>query len=239
MKTSHVLLVEDSVEMQMVIRAALAKSCVLKAVATANDALLEIKSQNYALIILDVELPDESGFNLCAKIKTENKNAVVIFLTGKHQTSDKVTGFSLGADDYITKPIDPLEFRARIESKLRRIKDLSEQQDDFTRGVFRADLAQQKIFCQSTPDLEEKDLGLTSIEFKLFYYLLRHEEQTLSREQILNAIWGNNNHVTDRTVDTHICTLRKKIGSFASSIQSVPRMGYVFSQGKSTLARTA
>ena len=109
---------------------------------------------------------------------------------------------------------------------MRRLDEGLEAQNIFRKGPFRVALAEQKIFVDAGSD---KDLGLSSIEFKLFYYFLRHEDHVLSREMILNEVWGAATHVTDRVVDTYVYALRKKLGHLNRVIYSVPRIGYKLS----------
>lgn len=227
MKTSHqILLVEDSLEVQAIVKSTLGKKFQVTCVTTAEEAVDRLRVQQFSLVILDVGLPGEDGFKLCANIRFEEKykHISIVFLTGKSQTRDKVLAFSLGADDYVVKPIVPAEFQARIEAKIRRLDEHLEAQNIYWKGPFRVALAEQRIFVDDT-----RDLGLSSIEFKLFYYFLRHEEHVLSREMILNEVWGPATHVTDRVVDTYVYSLRKKLGHYASVIQSVPRIGYKLS----------
>ena len=231
MSDHRVLLVEDSREVQLIVSAALKGTYVFKAVSTAQEAFNELESKSYSLVILDVELPDGDGFKICAQMKTieKNKDAQIVFLSGKQSTSDKVMGLSLGGDDYIVKPVDPVELKARIDARIRRLDQSSQAQENFFVGPFKIVSTQQKIYLAT--DGQEKSLDLPTMEFKLLHFLLRHENQVLSREQILSAIWGHLPNVTDRTVDTHIYNIRKKLGTHASCIQSIPRVGYRFSNG--------
>ncbi len=228
MTPQKILLVEDAVDIQKTVQAILSSNFQLKIVSTAEDALRALQETAYSLILLDVGLPDEDGFKFCAKLKVEEKykKTPVVFLTGKQDVSDKVMGFSLGAEDYIVKPFEPLEFKARIEAKMRLINEHRSHELYFCDGAFKVNLDFQKIY--RIKNTVESDLGLTTIEFKIFYYFLTHEEHVLSRDQILNHVWGENTHVSDRTVDTHVYTLRQKLGDYASGVQSVPRVGYKF-----------
>lgn len=239
MNTHRILLVEDSADVQVIVAAALKRKFNLKIVSTVAEALQELAAQTYSLLILDVELPDGDGFKICAQIKLEerHRNTSVIFLSGRDQTTDKVMGLTLGADDYIVKPIDPLEFQARVEARLRGVDHSRENTDSLRVGPFRVQALQQKIFLVT--DTGETDLELKTMEFKLFSYLLRHEDQVLSREQLLNAVWGQAVNVTDRTVDTHIYTIRQKLKTYSGCIQSVPRAGYRFKSKPETAKKAA
>ena len=224
-----ILLVEDAEDTQLIVHALLSPKYQLTICSTAAEATDTLQKNTFSLVILDINLPDGNGYAFCTQLRsdTRHKNIPIIFLTGKSQTQDKVMAFALGADDYIVKPIDPPEFQARVESKIRRLRDNLEEKNVFQKDSFRVLLPQQKIFLISPQG--EKDLELSSIEFKLLYFFLRHEDHILSRAQILQEVWGENLHVTDRVVDTCVYALRKKLGEQATIIQSVPRIGYRYS----------
>ncbi len=232
----RILLVEDALDVQLIVRAAIGEKFQLTCVATAEEAVRALRTNLYSLIILDIGLPDEDGFKLCANIRFEEayKRTPIVFLTGNSQTQNKVLAFSLGAEDYVVKPIDPAEFQARIEAKMRRIEEASVERHTFSKGPFRVTHAEQKIYVEV--DGREKDLGLSSIEYKLLYYFINHDNHVLSRETILDQVWGSQNHVTDRVVDTCVYSLRKKLGLMGHLIQSVPRVGYKLSLSQAAVA---
>ena len=225
-----ILVVEDSIDTQIIVKALLGTKYSLTVVGSSAEAQQELLLHDYQLLILDIELPQESGLDFCKKLRSDEKykNTHIVFLTGKNEVSDKVLGFSTGGDDYITKPIIPQEFTARIDALMRRIKDSKKEQETAFYGMFKVNLPFQKVSIMK--DEEEKELKLTSVEFKLLYYFLLHEDQVLSRDDILTNVWGDSVHVSDRTVDTHVYGLRMKLGKGSDLIQSVPRQGYKFSQ---------
>ncbi len=232
----QILLVEDAEDTQLIVRALLSPKYQLTICSTAAEASEILQKKVFSLVILDISLPDGNGYTFCTQLRADarHKNVPIIFLTGKSQTQDKVMAFALGADDYIVKPIDPPEFQARVEAKIRRLRESIEEKNVFQKDSFRVLLPQQKIFL-ITPQ-GEKDLELSSIEFKLLYFFLRHEDHILSRAQILQEVWGENLHVTDRVVDTCVYAVRKKLGEQSSVIQSIPRIGYRYSTKATTKA---
>jgi DNA-binding response OmpR family regulator len=223
----RILLIEDSDEVKVLVRRTLGANYQLQMASSAAQGLEFARLQSFDLLIVDVMLPDRTGFELCAQIrKTDTYQDVpLIFLTSLSDIKDKLMGFSLGADDYIVKPFEPLELRARVEAKLRS-RHLRQQQRQFlTRGNLRIHLPFQKAFVVDANG--EKELGLTSTEFRLLYYLAENEGVILSREQLLEKIWGDTT-VLDRTVDTHIYMLRRKLPDEAQYIESVQGSGYRF-----------
>lgn len=229
MGTDRILLVEDALSMQLVVQAAVGSLCALTCVTSIADAERELASGPYALLLLDVELPDGNGFEFCKKIRDQNKfqNLPIIFLTWKAEVDQRVLGFSLGADDYIVKPIEPKEFAARIESKLKR-RPQGPLQTTFRKSDFRVDLTSHRIFLVQASG-GETELNLTPIEFKLLVHFLRNEGVVISREELLVAVWGDSVHVSAHTIDTHISSLRKKISSTGHHLKAVVKKGYCFS----------
>ena len=212
----------------MILAAILGTKYRLKIVNNTRDAFIALRQASYDLMLVDIDLPGESGFHFCARVKMDEKlsHLPLVFLTSHDQTPDVVIGFTLGADDYITKPIVRDPFEARIAAKLR--KRVADKKDEhFVRkGRFNLDLLQQKVFMLTQNG--QVEVQLTVVEFRLLKYFLDHTNHILSRAQLLNDVWGHNLSVTDRTVDTHVYTLRKKLGSFANCICTVSGVGYQF-----------
>jgi two-component system, OmpR family, phosphate regulon response regulator PhoB len=224
------LVVEDAPDFQIMIQRVLSgPGFRLKCVETAAAAIEELDREIFDLVLLDIILPDGEGYRVCTRMQSEERtrNTPVFFLTGKTDVDDKIRAFSLGADDYIVKPFDPLELKARIEAKLAKKKIKDSTEDTFRKGKLKIDLGFQKAF-QVGEDGKENDLRLTPAEFKLLHYLIRNEGKLCSRSQLLSAIWGKEVHVLDHNVYTHICALRRKLADRAEYIESVPRLGYRF-----------
>jgi len=223
-----VLVVEDSAEFQAMIRSTLGRNLQLDVCSNLAEARNHLRSGDVDLIILDVMLPDGSGFDFCAELQNEEKTQKipVIFLTGKTAVTDKVLGMTLGAEDYVTKPFEPAELKARVDSKLK--KAMLQKQDDsiLQRGALRLELPTYSVFKIGAEG--EKKLDLTPIEYKLLYRLARHPGHILSRQQLIDQVWGPSTFLEERSVDKHISSLRKKLGDCGIYIRTVSGLGYQF-----------
>lgn len=176
----------------------------------AKDAMHCVEHTELSLAILDVMLPDMDGFTLCQKIR-EKHLFPILMLTAKVEDMDKITGLTLGADDYITKPFHPLELMARVKSQLRRytkynsntIEAHDAQEHDF-RGLY---ISKNSHKCM----LNGKELTLTPIEFNILWYLSDHRGNVVSSEELFEAVWGEQYLDSNNTVMTHIARLREKM----------------------------
>jgi len=184
-------------------------------------------SNNLSLILLDLMLPDGSGLELCKKMKSDPdvQNLPIIILTAKDDEVDKVVGFEIGADDYVTKPFSVRELILRIKAVLKRgdsKKDIVEIDRQF--GDLKIDIDSHEVYVDG--DL----VNLTALEFKLLIQLVDRRGRVQSREQLLADVWGYSAEVTTRTVDTHIKRLREKLGSMGKYVQTIRGVGYKFSR---------
>jgi DNA-binding response OmpR family regulator len=220
----EILLVEDSADISLIVRRTLEPENRVTACATLADASQKLGEKDFDLIILDVGLPDGDGFEFLAKLRQTSPKMVTptIFITGRAGVSDQVLGYSLGAEDYILKPFQPMVLQAKIRAKLRGIQAKQGDHDILDRGDIRLDVGRQKVF------VADKEAQLTSTEFKILLHLMRHVEQVYSRDQLITAIWGENTHVIDRTIDTHISHLRTKLQSARCNFEAVQGTGYRF-----------
>jgi DNA-binding response OmpR family regulator len=160
-------------------------------------------AEPFDLIVLDVMLPHKDGFEVCRELRRAGQRMPIIMLTARTQDSDKVLGLELGADDYVTKPFNPRELRARIKAVLRRFG--SEQPELYSFGDVEVDFVRHEVRRAG------KLVPLTHMEFRLLAALIRRRGRVLSRDQLLDDVWGPDSIVTDRVVDTHIANLRKKV----------------------------
>jgi two-component system phosphate regulon response regulator PhoB len=228
-----ILVVEDAPDFQLMIKHALTSPAYrLSCVETVSQAIKNLKTETFDLVLLDIGLPDGDGYQICTQMQSEErtKNIPVFFLTGKTDVYDKVMAFSMGADDYIVKPFDPRELKARIDAKLSKKKNRVSAEETFKKGALKISLGMQKAF-SIEPDGKEIDLRLTPAEFKLLNYLIKNEGKLCSRAKLLSDLWGNDVHVLDHNVYTHVCALRRKLGKNSKYVHSVPRQGYRFSVG--------
>lgn len=193
------------------------------------DALKCINEQELDLAILDVMLPGIDGFHICRKIR-EKYYYPVIMLTAKVEDGDKIMGLTIGADDYITKPFNPLEVAARVKTQLRRYKrynNFADNKEDKTneydiRGLL-INKDKHKVF------LYEKELQLTPIEFSILWYLCEHQGMVVSSEELFEAVWGEQYIDNNNTVMAHIGRLREKLNEPAKKpkfIKTVWGVGY-------------
>ena len=195
------------------------------------SSLLEAKSQieldSFSLILLDLMLPDGSGLDLCREIKSdkEKSSIPIIILTAKDDEVDKVVGFELGADDYVTKPFSVRELILRMKAVLKRGEKKSdnvEVQRQF--GRLSIDTESHEVF------VDNNEITLTALEFKLLCQLVDRRGRVQSRDQLLSDVWGYSAEVNTRTVDTHIKRLREKLGTMGKYVQTIRGVGYKFSR---------
>ena len=183
------------------------------------------------LVILDLMLPDMPGLDICRHIRSrENlKNISVIIVTAKGEEVDRVVGFELGADDYIVKPYSVRELMLRIQAQLRRndSSEVTEENSEEGNISFKdllIDNSKHKVF------LSDKKISLTAKEYTLLKYLLTKADKVQTRDILLDKVWGYDNSVTTRTVDTHVKRLRSKLGKYGKNIETIRGVGYIFNK---------
>ena len=193
---------------------------------SAEEALKKL-SPHYALILLDVMMGGMSGYKMAEKLRKENNPIPIVFLTAKDTENDMLTGFSVGADDYISKPFSIKEVIARVKAIVKRAKT-AEIQEHFSQ---QGQIVYQNIIIDLEAKellIDEKRVVLTKTEFELLTFLAKNPDKILSREDIIETIWHETPFITERTVDVHITRLRKKMGKYASVIINRSGYGYKF-----------
>ena len=227
--SANVLIIEDEPDIRKTIEYNLSKESynVFQA-ASISEGEKAIAEQKIDVIILDLMLPDGSGLTLCRDIKSETKtrNIPVIILTAKTDEVDRVVGFELGADDYVTKPFSVRELILRVKAVLKRSSSLDTQTDqsESSFGALKLNYDAHEVHVNG------KEVLLTALEFKLLKHLVDRRGRVQTRDQLLEDVWGYSSEVTTRTVDTHIKRLREKLGSIGDYIQTIRGVGYRFSR---------
>ncbi len=189
-----------------------------------QEALDKARKENPDLIILDLMLPKMDGFEVCRLIKQNSKikNIPIIMLTAKGEEVDRIVGLELGADDYVVKPFSPRELVLRIKAILKRGKLEESPKDIIERGNLVINVPKHRV------TVNNKEVELTPIEFKLLVTLIERTGRIQSRDQLLSDVWDMHADVFTRTVDTHIKRLREKLGKIGDQIETVRGLGYRF-----------
>lgn len=223
-----ILIIEDEPDISKALEYNLKKEGYdTRACSNLTDGLAAVTENKISLILLDLMLPDGSGLDLCKKLKSDPDYDFIpiIILTAKDDEVDKVVGFELGADDYVTKPFSIRELILRIKAILKRKidkKDVLEVERQF--GDLRMDIESHEVY------VNNEEVFLTALEFKLLKQLVDRRGRVQSREQLLADVWGYSADVTTRTVDTHIKRLREKLGVIGKYVQTIRGVGYKFSR---------
>ena len=232
MSKEHILLVEDEPDLLQTLSFNFESEGYKVSKALNGEEAMKLleKNDSIALVILDLMLPDMSGLDICRHIRATNnlKDILVIMVTAKGEEVDRVVGFEVGADDYVVKPYSVRELLLRVGGMLKRSskdnqsndKDLVEFED------LKIDNNKHKVY------LSDEKISLTSKEFKLLKHLLLKADKVQSRDNLLEKVWGYNNDVTTRTVDTHIKRLRSKIGKYGDKIETIRGEGYLFNKSE-------
>ena len=229
MKKIHVLSVEDDESIQEVIQAYLeASDYVVHTATTGPEGMSLFERIQPQVVILDLNLPGMDGMELAAKIRKQS-DAYILMLTARSEELDRIAGLKIGADDYVVKPFSGRELVARVEMLLRRSRKMQESRIIVGRNTI------------STPHLtidldsfeattNDQPIDLTTKEFVLLRLFMQHQNQVLSRDQIMNQVWGDGDHRSDRTVDVYVGQLRRKIeqATQARLISTVRGIGYRF-----------
>ena len=225
----HILVVEDEPDINKTVSYNLANEG-FQPISALNleEADIKLSTNNVSLIILDLMLPDGSGLDFCKTLKSSNiyKNIPVIIVTAKGDEVDKVVGFELGADDYVTKPFSVRELMLRIKAILKRNTQEGTPKSNSVISFDGLNVNEESHEVY----VNDVEINLTALEFKLLKHLLDRRGRVQTRDQLLEEVWGYSSHVTTRTVDTHVKRLREKLKEMGKHIQTIRGVGYRFSR---------
>lgn len=184
-----------------------------------QEAIDKVKEEDYDVIVMDIMMPNLDGFSACREIK-KIKDVPIIMLSARQEEFDKLLGFELGIDDYVTKPFSPRELMARIKAVAERSKGM--KHSVYTFGGLEVDLTGRNL------SVDGERINVTPKEFDLLVFLIQHKDQALSRDTLLDKVWNYNYYGDYRTVDTHIKMLRQNLGEYRDYIVTVRGTGYKF-----------
>lgn len=222
-----ILIVEDEVDISRLVEFQFKQAGFsVRTVPDGANALEQVKKLRPALIILDLMLPDMDGKDICRTLKSnpQTRSIPIVMLTAKSEEMDRLIGFELGAEDYVTKPFSPRELVLRVKAILRRIVPAKESEKVIQIAGLLIDVERHLVSVNKTP------LSLTRTEFKLLYELASHRGRVFTREILLDKVWGYNYEGYARTVDTHIRRIRDKLGPMGEWIETIRGVGYRFKE---------
>jgi len=222
-----ILVVDDEPDLLELVRFNLDRAGFrVETAASGGEALARLRRSPPDLLVLDLMLPDLSGEEVCRRVRADPRLAglPVIMLTAKSEEVDRVVGFELGADDYVTKPFSPRELVLRVKALLRRSHEAAASSVPLERGPLRLDPERHRCAVKG------EEVELTAKEFQLLEVLMRRPGRVMTREKLLDEVWGSDIAVTSRTIDTHLKRLREKLGVAADLIQTVRGLGYRFAE---------
>ena len=224
LKGKKILIVDDEEDLCEILQYNLSNEEYKTDIAHSAEEALKRPLNDYDLLMLDVMMGQMSGFKLADKLRKEMGITVpVIFLTAKDTENDVLTGFSLGADDYITKPFSVNELTARVKAVLKRSNHAKSSNQAIVKlGEIELDTARKRLI------INDEKIELTKKEYEILRLLLENQGKVFSREDILSRVWGGDVIVTDRTVDVNITRLRTKLGRFGQNLKNKTGYGYFF-----------
>lgn len=218
----HILIVEDEIDIANLVAFNLERSGFQVTIASdGREGLEKVLQEQPSLVILDLMLPGMDGYQVLKEMQRDSRSHAisVLMLTAKGQIDDRIKGLELGADDYITKPFSPKELILRVKAIIKRNRS-TPGSVVFSFGPFRFDKNSLTFY------LEKEPLSLTSTEFKLLLFLCQRAGQAQDRNELLKVVWGYNDDVHSRTLDTHMKRLRQKLGDSGSLIETIRGVGY-------------
>jgi len=224
-KGKLILIVEDEPDLAELLKYNLdSEGYTCRCATDGTSALEEVRRIRPDLIILDRMLPEKSGDEVIAQLKSDSQTGgiPIIMLTAKGEETDQLVGFALGADDYVTKPFSTKVLLARVAAMVRRSTAAGAPEESLSAGLVCLDQSRHEV------RVDGKGVAVTNTEFKILQTLMSARERVLDRDQLINAALGHGAVVTDRTIDVHIAAIRKKLGAAAAWLQTVRGVGYTF-----------
>lgn len=224
---SKILIVDDEVNIRRVVKEyAEFEGYGVAEAENGMEAIELVKENDYDLIVMDVMMPKLDGFSTCKEIK-KYKTIPVIMLSARGEEYDKLFGFELGIDDYVVKPFSPKELMARIKAVIKRnSRTESEVPDKFTFDGLEIDIAGREVY------VDGHKASMTPKEYDLLFFLVKNKNLAMTRDRLLEEVWGYDFFGDDRTVDTHIKMLRNSLGPYRKFIVTLRGMGYKFEYGQ-------
>ena len=226
--SKKILVIEDEPDIRKTLEYNLEReNFIVTTASSLSDAKGHLAKDNFSLLILDLMLPDGSGLDLCRELKSDstNESPLILILTAKDDEVDRVVGFELGADDYVTKPFSVRELILRVKAILKRgINKPNTVEVERKFGDLTIDVESHEVF------VNNENIILTALEFRLLNQLVDRRGRVQTRDQLLSDVWGYSSEVTTRTVDTHIKRLREKLGVMGKYVQTIRGVGYKFSR---------
>lgn len=223
----RILIVDDEEKIREVVREyAQFSGFTVSEASDGMEAVEKVRSQDFDVIVMDIMMPRLDGFSACKEIK-KIKDIPVIMLSARGEEYDKLFGFELGIDDYVVKPFSPKELMARVRVALKR----GSSSDDRSKDVFRYE-GLEINFAAREVLIDSKPVQMTPKEYDLLFFLVRNINIALSREKLLEEVWGYDFYGDDRTVDTHIKMLRNSLGEYRNLIVTLRGMGYKFEKAR-------
>lgn len=218
---ARILVVDDEKDICEILQFNLENEGYIVDVAYSGEEALDKLTDVHNLIILDVMMGGMSGFKMAEKVRKNDNPVPIIFLTAKNTENDMLTGFSLGGDDYMAKPFSVKELQARVKAILKRSSQANaDAETRWVKGDLVVDITTNRV------TIKDEEVSLTKKEFEILTLLAQSAPNVLTRSEILNSVWGDNEFVLDRTVDVHITRLRKKLGDYSALIVNRSGFGY-------------
>ncbi|GHT76884.1 DNA-binding response regulator [Bacteroidia bacterium] len=234
MSAGRLLIVDDEEDIREILLFNLENEGFIIDTAASGEEALEKLTPEHKLILLDVMMGGMSGFRVAERLRKDNIQTPIIFLTARESENDMLTGFSLGADDYIAKPFSIKEVIARVKAVTRRNNPVVEadkkKSDIITMGDMKLNIISKHL------ELKNRSIILTRKEFEILSLLMQNPQRNFTREEILQEVWKEESYVLERTVDVHIARLRKKLDEYSVYITNRSGYGYSFNDPKSIIS---